>query len=111
MLVVTHQAARALRAAIDADESSETRVIRAHAVRNEAGEFDIRLEPDEFADDDKLVVFEDRVILVADPQGAAVLSGHTLTVEDRDGRARFALRKTVKPETPNGASDGEGADS
>ncbi len=109
MLVVTHQAALALQAAIEADESPEPRVIRAHAFRNPAGELDVRLEPDDLAEDDKKVIFEDRVILAADPVGADVLSGHTLTVEEHDGRARFALRKTAQPETPDGASNGDDA--
>ncbi len=101
MLVVTHQAALALRAAIKDAAAAGNRVIRAHAFRNAAGELDVRLEPDELLAGDRTVVFEDLVILAADAEAAAVLSGHTLTIEEGGGRARFALRKTPSPEPSN----------
>ncbi len=103
MLVVTHQAALALRAAIDDAVAAANRVIRAHAFRNAAGELDVRLELDELLPDDKTVVFEDRAILAAEADAASVLSGHTLTIEERSGRVRFALRKTPSAEPSHDA--------
>ena len=103
MLVVTHQAALALRAAIEDATAAENRVIRAHAFRNAAGELDVRLEPDELLEGDKTVTFDNRPILAADAEAAAVLSGHTLTIEERGGRARFALRKTPTSESSDDA--------
>lgn len=101
MLVVTHQAALALRAAIEDAAPAESRVIRAHAFRNPDGELDVRLEPDELLDGDKTVTFDNRPILAADAEAAAVLSEHTLTIEERGGRARFALRKTPSQDSSN----------
>jgi len=103
MLVVTHQAALALRAAVDDAALAEKRVIRAHAFRNAAGELDVRLELDELLEDDKTVTFDNRPILAADAEAATVLSGHTLTVEQRGGRARFALRPTPSVELADDA--------
>ena len=87
-----------MRAAIDDAAVAENRVIRAHAFRNAGGELDVRLEIDELLTDDKTVTFDNRPILAADAGAADVLSGHTLTIEQRGGRARFALRKTPPPE-------------
>ena len=101
MLVVTHQAALALRAAVDDAAAVENRVIRAHAFRNAAGELDVRLELDELLEGDRTVTFDNRPILAADAEAAAVLSGHTLTIEERGGRARFALRRTPSADSSN----------
>ncbi len=103
MLVVTHQAALALRAAVNDAAVAASQVIRAHAFRNATGELDVRLESDELLEGDKTIMFEERAILAADAEAAAVLSGHTLTIEERGGRARFALSKSPSPEPSNDA--------
>ena len=82
-----------MRAAVNDAVVAANQVIRAHAFRNPAGELDVRLEPDELLEGDKTIMFEERAILAADAEAAAVLSGHTLTIEEHGGRARFALRK------------------
>ena len=110
MLVVTHQAAIALQAAIEADESPASRVIRAHAFRDQSGKLDVRLEPSKLEIGDKKILFEGRVILATDADGATALSGHTLTVEESDGQARFGLRKTLKSDAPRRVTESEDGD-
>ena len=107
MLVVTHHAAVTLLEASDGTGAVAGCAIRVRAFCNATGRLEVRLEPDEIAEGDKKVVFDGRVILIADSEAAAALSGRTLTVDHRDGQAKFSLRKTRTQDASTGVSDGE----
>ena len=54
----------------------------------------MRLSVSEVWEGDRKVLFDGRVILVAEPEVADALAGRTLAIQTAGGRASFALRPT-----------------
>jgi hypothetical protein len=97
MLIVAPEAALALRAALDGEWASDERAIRISF--NTEGR--MHMVPSDIVKDDKKVFFDNRIILVAAPEVAETLAGHTLSIRTSKEGSAFALRPTP---------DGEGAD-
>ena len=96
MLVVTPEAALALHAALADDSES-----REHSIRISLDtERHMHMAMGEIRDDDKKVVFEGRIILVAEPDVASALEGQTLSIRASGARSSFVLRPN-----PNRAAD------
>lgn len=96
MLTVAPEAALALHAALADDiESSE------HSIRISLDtERRMHMAMGDIRADDKKVVFEGRIILVAEPDVAAALEGQTLSISASAARPSFVLRPS-----PDGAAD------
>ncbi len=90
MLVVAPEAALALRAALDGDRASDEHAIR---VSLDTGGR-MHMAPSDIQKGDKKVFFDNRVILVAAPEVAEVLAGHTLLIRRSNDGSTFALRRT-----------------
>ena len=97
MLIVAPEAAVALRAALDGEWPSDECAIRI-SFDTEGG---MHMAPSDTLNDDKKVFFDNRIILVAAPDVAETLAGHTLSIRTLKEGSAFALRPTP---------DGEGSD-
>ncbi|MDE2868304.1 MAG: hypothetical protein OXR64_12355 [Chloroflexota bacterium] len=91
-LTVTPEAALALHTALqDANGSDEqTRAIRISLDTSNR----MRLSVSDIWKGDRKVVFDGRIILVAEPEVADALGGRTLAIQTAGGRSSFALRPT-----------------
>jgi len=89
---VTPEAALALHTALQDGNGAEapTRVIR---ISLDAANR-MRLSLSDVWEGDRKVVFDDRVILVAEPEVADALAGRTLAIQTAAGRSTFTLRPT-----------------
>ena len=104
MLTVTEQAALALLAALQDGEAPLDQSIRVFARREADGDVCLRLAVDDIQADDKKVEFQDRIVLVAQPEVADLLDGRVLSIEMTAGRASFRLR----PASGNGGDAEDG---
>ena len=91
-LTVTSEAALALHTALEDGNGSEeqTRAIRISLDTNSR----MRLSVSDVWQGDRKVVFDGRVILVAEPEVADALAGRTLAIQTTGGRSAFTLRPT-----------------
>ena len=93
-LTVTPEAALALHTALQEGNGSED---AARAIRISLDTANrMRLSVSDVWDGDRKVVFDGRIILVAEPEVADALAGRTLAIQTTGGRASFALRPTKK---------------
>lgn len=91
-LTVTPEAALALHTALQEGNGAEdsSRAIRVSLDTSDR----MRLSVSDIWEGDRKVVFEGRVILIAEPDVAAQLAGRTLAVQTAGGRSAFTLRPT-----------------
>ncbi|MCY3749746.1 MAG: hypothetical protein OXG64_10665 [Chloroflexi bacterium] len=91
-LTVTPEAALALHTALQDGNGSDD---AARAIRISLDTSNrMRLSVSDVWEGDRKVVFDGRVILVAEPEVADALAGRTLAVQTDGGRSSFTLRPT-----------------
>ena len=91
-LTVAPEAALALHTALQDGNGSEeqTRAIRISLDTSNR----MRLSVSDIWQGDRKVVFDGRIILVAEPEVADALAGRTLAIQTAGGRSEFTLRPT-----------------
>ncbi|MYD93655.1 MAG: hypothetical protein F4Y02_08180 [Chloroflexi bacterium] len=90
-LTVTREAALALHTALqEGNGSDDARAIRIALDTSNR----MRLSVSDIWEGDRKVVFDGRVILVAEPDVADALAGRTLAIQTTGGRSAFTLRPT-----------------
>ena len=88
MLTVAPEAALALHAALAGDSESGEHTIRISLDTERR----MHMAMGDVRNDDKKVVFEGRIILVAEPDVASTLEGQTLSIRASGARSSFVLR-------------------